>query len=533
MGLLVYQFAPYRTTHEREQFRILCTSLRDFYSKSDEWCIFLSNYNIFDSELDGLIIKQDAIICVEFKKYGGEITAVDNGQWTTSDGTVIKGGSGKTVYQQVNINHVCVRKGMKAATSLSNKQLSDIAALVVFHRPITTLYNNLSEATQCWLHITDNNHFIEKVQDITTDKLYLEPAQMQKLIGELALDESYLLEEYSNRELLEMDFTEEDIPLEESDAPVQPINEIKRFNKKDEPEEDAAPSIKTSGSQTAPPINVPAPQNSPSRVLDITLPAWLDSYIFDSLNAKFNRTNQDMLVLEWNRAMILEYLGTYFPRSFAEAYSVFSAYFQAYPWLYANRKELSIFDFGCGTGGEIIGLLLAASEQCKSLERVRIKAFDGNVHALRLLESIIDELKKHVNFKIDIRVSPIVIDDFYDLSVLDSILTQSFDFVISFKAICEFVTKQQFESHNPYELIISTFKNKLTMNGVMCLADVTTYSGVSQDWLPKMMDSGISLNSMAIMMANEGYNETFTISHSHQKMDKSKIAWRIIKNKIS
>jgi hypothetical protein len=81
MGLLVYQFGQYRTTHEREQFRILCLHLCEFYNKSDEWCIFLSNYNMFDSELDGLIIKQDAIICVEFKKYGGEITAVDNGQW--------------------------------------------------------------------------------------------------------------------------------------------------------------------------------------------------------------------------------------------------------------------------------------------------------------------------------------------------------------------------------------------------------------------------------------------------------------------
>ena len=159
MGLLVYQFGPYRTTHEREQFRILCSALQEYYAKNNEWCIFLSNYNIYDSELDGLLIKQDAIICVEFKKYGGEITAVDNGQWKTADGTVIKGGSGKTVYQQANINHICTRKGLKAATSLSNKQLSDIAALVVFHRPITTLYNNLSEVTQCWLHITDNNHF--------------------------------------------------------------------------------------------------------------------------------------------------------------------------------------------------------------------------------------------------------------------------------------------------------------------------------------------------------------------------------------
>jgi len=515
MGLLVYKFSDYRTIHEREQFRFLCNSLREYYGSRDEWCIFLANYNIYDTELDGLLIKQDAIMCVEFKKYGGEITAVDNGQWTTADGTVIKGGSGKTVYQQANINHVCVRKGMKAATSLSNKQLSDIAALVVFHRPITTLYNNLSEATQCWLHITDNNHFLEKVQDITTDKLFLEPQQMQKLIEELNLSEYYLMEEYSNPELLDMDFSEDDeeLPAEDPGAPVLPINEIKRYSKKEESEQETAVE--------------------PIHLSECALPAWLDSFIFDTLNAKFNRTNQDMLVIDWDKTMMLDYLGTYFPRSFAESYCIYKGYFHANAKLYSERRELSVFDFGCGTGGELIGMLCALSEQNNSLSKVTIKALDGNVHALRLLESIIRELQKRVDFEIDLRVSPIEIDDVYDLSILDAILSQSFDIIMSFKAICEFVTKQQFEAHNPYEHIIHTFSRKLAKDGIMCLADVTTYSDVSQDWLPKMMDAGISRNEMSVLMANEGYNETYTISHSHQKGDKSKIAWRIIKNKIS
>ena len=523
MGLLVYKFSEYRTTHEREQFRILCSSLRDYYGSRDEWCIFLANYNIYDSELDGLIIKQDAIMCVEFKKYGGEITAVDNGQWTTADGTVIKGGSGKTVYQQANVNHVCVRKGMKAATSLSNKQLSDIAALVVFHRPITTLYNNLSEATQCWLHITDNNHFIEKVQDITTDKLFLEPQQMQQLVEELALDEYYLVDEYSNPELLEMDFSEEyNDPIEEGII-EQPFNEIKKFGKKEEPVENIRADVQVEKTAAIEPLHLS----------ECTLPAWLDAYIYDTLNAKFNRTNQDMLVIDWDKKMMLDYLGTYFPRSFAESFCIYKGYFHSNEAFYSERRELSIFDFGCGTGGEIIGLLCALSEQNNSLSKVSIKALDGNVHALRLLESIIRELQKRVDFEIDLRVSPIEIDDVYDLSILDTILSQSFDIVMSFKAICEFVTKQQFESNNPYEHIIHTFSGKLAESGIMCLADVTTYSDVSQDWLPKMMDAGISRNGMSVVMANEGYNETYTVSHSHQKMDKSKIAWRIIKNKIS
>lgn len=202
MGLLVYKFTDYRTTHEREQYRILCKKLQEEYYNKKEWCMFIANFNIGNVELDGLIIKQDAIICVEFKKYGGEIYAADNGDWT-ANGDIIKGGSGKTVFQQALLNHNLTRKGLQLGTSLDKKQTKHIAGLIVFHRPIVKLDNHLSEMAQCWLHITDNEHFIEKVHDITTDTLYLQPEQFLLLITELNLQKEYMDEQYCNPEMLE------------------------------------------------------------------------------------------------------------------------------------------------------------------------------------------------------------------------------------------------------------------------------------------------------------------------------------------
>lgn len=63
----------------------------------------------------------------------------------------------------------------------------------------------------------------------------------------------------------------------------------------------------------------------------------------------------------------------------------------------------------------------------------------------------------------------------------------------------------------------------------MLLEDVTTYNKVSKEWLPRMMDAGLKQAGCNIVGRNEGYNETFTVSHSQRMNDCSKVAWRIIK----
>lgn len=113
MPLLVYKFSNYEHTAEREQYRALCKQLKAYYENRDEICIFIANYNIYDCELDGMIIKQDAIMAVEFKNFGGTITAVENGHWKAEDGTIVKGGSRKSVYQQANLNHLAIKRGFE------------------------------------------------------------------------------------------------------------------------------------------------------------------------------------------------------------------------------------------------------------------------------------------------------------------------------------------------------------------------------------------------------------------------------------
>lgn len=259
------------------------------------------------------------------------------------------------------------------------------------------------------------------------------------------------------------------------------------------------------------------------------LPDWLDKYLFEELGAKYQPSYSDMSNIHDDKEKVLNYLGTYFPRSYAESYSIFSNYFDSHLDDYHNREEISIFDFGCGTGGEIIGLLTVLNEKFKSLKKVRIVALDGNHHALLKYEKILSEFSKNCSFKIVNCPSPIRIDDFNDLSVLKSVMEEKFDIIITFKAICEFVTEQQFETTNPYEHIINFMLPKLKVHGIILLEDVTTKNSVSQEWLPKMMDKGLNAIGCNVIGKNEGYNQTYMITHSHKSNDVSKVAWRIIK----
>lgn len=260
----------------------------------------------------------------------------------------------------------------------------------------------------------------------------------------------------------------------------------------------------------------------------LIMPSWLDSLLFEQLGAKYNRSYSDMTVVDWNKEDILDYLGTYFPRSYTESFSIISQIYTE-QMFFLNKEEISILDFGCGTGGEIFGILSAIDLYYPTIKKVNIIGLDGNQHALKLYEKILEQFSSYTRLDVCNRIAPIRIADFYDLSIIDEILDSPIDLFISFKAICEFVTKQCFEKNNAYEHIIKTFMPKLNSGGLMMIEDVSSYNDVSQEWLPKMMDKGIKSAGYSNLMQNKGYNQTYSVSHSRKKNDLSKVAWRIIK----
>lgn len=201
MGLLVYKVADFSFTAEREQYRTVCEMLKKHYFNKKEVCLFVVNYNLYDCELDGVIIKNDAVISIEFKNYGGVVTAVENGCWTLSDGTIVKGGSRKNPYQQAKVNHISLKQGLVDGMILPRAAVRNVPALIVFNQPIQII-NQLSGRVRSWLHITDNDHFLQKISDITESCTDLSNEEIIDLVEKFNLQEEWIDSEYSDMSLL-------------------------------------------------------------------------------------------------------------------------------------------------------------------------------------------------------------------------------------------------------------------------------------------------------------------------------------------
>ena len=264
----------------------------------------------------------------------------------------------------------------------------------------------------------------------------------------------------------------------------------------------------------------------------IMLPQWIDRVVYDELGGRYCPRREDMLNINDDYEQTINYLGTYFPRSYAEAYFIWRKIL-AENELFHDRNMIRVFDFGCGTGGEVIGMADAINDCLPQVEIIDLVAFDGNHYALQTLQRIISRHIERGNCpNIILHSIPFKVDDFYDLTVLTEVIEskyRQFDCILTFKAVCEFVNRRQFEQKNAYRHIIDTFTPFLGSAGMMLIEDITTYSDVDEKWLPTMMDEGIRGTSLTLQCRNEGYNVSVRVSHSRRNLDTSKVAWRLLK----
>lgn len=257
------------------------------------------------------------------------------------------------------------------------------------------------------------------------------------------------------------------------------------------------------------------------------LPDWLDSLIYEDIGAVYCKDDFNMPVIDWPQKQARKCLGTYFPQSYAESYCIFTEYLKAHRDEYADKPQLSICDFGCGTGGSTMGLLDAIEEQLPTVSEIHVKGVDGDKYALGVFESLLNRWPNGRKITLEFGVVQDEIDDVYDLDVVTKVLGNQYDFVIMFKVISEFVMNRQFGTSNPYAQVVRSFLPILKESGIMCLADVTTRFG--WEWIPHIIDKGIYGEDVEVISQNFGFYEPFCVTHSHAQDDLSKIAWRIIK----
>lgn len=625
MALLVYKFSDYEHTAEREQYRSLCKQLKSYYENRDEICIFIANYNIYDCELDGMIIKQDAIMAVEFKNFGGTITAVENGHWKASDGAIVKGGSRKSVYQQANLNHIAIKRGFEEGCILPAKNLKNVVALVVFHQPIV-LDNKLSERTKSWLHVCDETTFMEKVQDITSSCIDLSKEDMMALVQKLALDEDYLAEEYSNIELLHNGGTEPDtatidstesyksVIVQELDEERQGLHDfIERILKQVLKREDCNIQVFHSRDvqplgitftkeylimveadgigvccqklsrfmnhevrainprlvywEEGEPINIEQQQGEESdaiksqpisvvaerptkvafRKSKTILPHWLDKKIFNEHNAIYAPEHERYEYnLDLNDEELRVYLGTYFPRSYAEMFCIADNLIQNkyLSEIFHAENEINVLDCGCGTGGEILGLITALAKYLPQ-EKVNVTAIDGNDGALKILKELVESIPSR-NVHVQLTTMCQTFNTAEDLARLVN-GKKNYHFVLCDKMVCELISKQILPA-DAYAVMAKMLASHLHENGLLIILDVTTKDEHTGLFYPQLMNNSINeyvrksrtVETLLPLSCahNEGCKElcfmqqAFSVSHSHKTSDESRVCYRVLCRKL-
>jgi len=641
-GLLAFRVGNYDNTAEREQFRILCQQLKTHYENSGEFCVFVGNYNI-GCELDALFIKKDAIISIEFKNYGGCVVANENGEWTCN-GRIIKGGSRKTVLQQARINHSTVKKELKVL-GIDKNQIKDVPHLIIFHQPIE-LENNLSATNKSWLHITDDNHFVEKLDDITCPRTDLDPLGIVNLAELLNLN-SFYLAEYSNANYEKPATSPKQLAIFEdiknsNSNPTHALQESENstINKQDSEEKNEefeieseecdalkgfvkqilssvlkisdaiitvldgyssqsiyekygitinkkllvkveSSGIGASCSKLAKFINrdvrainpdvicwqegdviderkedEPLPKDVnelPDSTSDKStikfhksktiIPHWLDLALFNHLSAVYS---PEYKKFEYNLDIDSEdvkvYLGTYFPRSYAEAFCIFDDLFKSRQYMEELKRVpvINILDYGCGTGGEIIGLVVALSKHISTSKTINIFAFDGNNNAINALKNLIEILSSNVRHKISLTClnNTISCEEDFQISGIPQC-----HFILNSKMVCELISKK-ITNGNCYYKVADSLAKLLAGNGILYILDVTTKDEHSNLFYPQLMNQGlnnfVSQNkefSTLLPLACESWKDckdacfiqqTFIVSHSRKSNDESRVCYRLI-----
>lgn len=194
-----------------------------------------------------------------------------------------------------------------------------------------------------------------------------------------------------------------------------------------------------------------------------------------------------------------KYVGTYFPRSFAESKGIFSKLVR--PNMLADslsqKPVLRILDVGSGTGGNLCGLLLALEDKGYK-GRVEVISVDGNEIALRFQRHIVEAVvREGLSFSLDYRQVNAIFsgDQTLFCKQLRMVMGEGcFDVIMAWKTICEYYKPVAYNDNNRnmlYTGFLDTVADRLTPKGLCVLLDVCTIGVNMRSWIPIRMASEI------------------------------------------
>lgn len=275
-----------------------------------------------------------------------------------------------------------------------------------------------------------------------------------------------------------------------------------------------------------------------------TLPHWLDKFLFEQLAAvyapEYSRYEYN---LDLSESEVGVYLGTYFPRSYAEVFCIADNLFQnpKIMSLFESLQKIRIYDFCAGTGGELMGLLCAIDKYFAECKTIEIFACDGNEIALGKLSQILEAHSSRTPHQINVRTEKYTISSEEDIARLTN-AHDKYDFVLCNKVVCELISHHVVQSG--YKGVARNLCKALSVKGLFLMLDVTTKEEKLQKFYPQLMNSQINelvrederlatllpLSCATYKECKTGcfIQQSFMITHSQKQKDESRVCYRIL-----
>ena len=199
MGFSAALQSKYATTHENRFWNKLIVELKAHYEFKNEQFLIAGNFIIDGKQIDAIVIKQDAIIVIDFKDYGGNLEISENGSWFAS-GVSINSGR-KNPYSQLADNKYGILNTLSKRLPAGYENwinLGHINALVLFHQDVVydndNLKNDLSPSASKWFSVSDLKNVHQTLDEITSNGTLISGNNFLNLVGALGLDQASVYE---------------------------------------------------------------------------------------------------------------------------------------------------------------------------------------------------------------------------------------------------------------------------------------------------------------------------------------------------
>lgn len=214
-----------------------------------------------------------------------------------------------------------------------------------------------------------------------------------------------------------------------------------------------------------------------------TLPEWFPNLIEEVRGPKDWETGFSLLSQESSLNVYAnlrnthgqnqEYLERYFPRSVCESYSVFKELFSnlAIHRYFASLRDIRILSYGTGTGGDLLGVLLALTDSNMLNKTILITIIEGNEDAISKTIEMLDFVHTKIPQKIMYKVKKylVEVDEEGEARFDLPIQKDQFEIIETSKMLNEIV---RLGDHNAYLNFENQVLGKLAPKGVAVILDV-------------------------------------------------------------